>query len=63
VSGGSAWCPTRLHPGPSPEAAEELADVADQQVGGFYGGEVSTPAELGPVPNLTVGVLPFSRNS
>jgi hypothetical protein len=40
----------------SPEAAEELPHVADQEVGDFHSGEVPAPVELRPVLDLVVGV-------
>ena len=33
----------------SAQLAEELPDVADEQVGGLHGGEVAAAAEFGPV--------------
>jgi hypothetical protein len=39
----------------SPEAAEELAEVTDQQVGGVVGGPVAAAVEL--VPGDDVGVV------
>ena len=40
----------------SPEAAEELPHVADQEIGDFHSGEVPAPVELRPVLDLVVGV-------
>src|SRR3712207_2665343 len=47
----------------SPERAEELAHVADEQVRGLHGGEVAAAVELGPVLDLVLGVhhLPHER--
>jgi hypothetical protein len=38
------------------KAAEEAAHVADQQVGGFHGGEVATAVELGPVDDVVAAL-------
>src|SRR5262247_825764 len=42
----------------SPQGAEELAHVADQQVGDLHGGEVAATVELRPVDD---GVGPFGE--
>jgi hypothetical protein len=47
----------RAAPAGSPaEPAEEIAHVADQEVGYLHGGEVTTAVELGPVHDV-VGLL------
>jgi hypothetical protein len=37
---------------PSAAAAEERANVLDQEIGGFHGGEVAAPVELRPVDDV-----------
>jgi hypothetical protein len=40
----------------SPEPAEKLPDVADEQARGLHGGKVAAAVELRPVRDLVLGV-------